>query len=375
MVETSTVSKTRFLGLDVHKATITVAVAEDDDRPPERWDKIPNEPAAVRKMVTRLSRDGCRLKAVYEAGPTGYGLQRQLTDLGVECAVAAPALIPHERGKRVKTDTRDAVNLARLLRRGDVTAVWVPDREHEALRSLVRARFDAKEDHQRARQRLAKFLLQEGVRPPHGVRAWTLRYHRWLDQIQLEQPPAQVVFEDYRAVERAAKERVKRLDQELRTWAQESSRMAVIMALQILRGIGFLTAVTIVAEVGDFRRFAFARGFMSFIGVVASEHSSGERQQRGGITRAGNRYLRHVIVQSAHHARHAPCISRELSKRLEGMPSELVEIAQKSQQRLHYRYRSLSRRIGRPKAVVAVGRELAGFVWALGVQVEELLAA
>jgi len=373
MVETSTLRSTRFLGLDVHKASISVAVAEDDDRAPEFWDKIPNEPSAVRKMVRKLGQGGHQLKAVYEAGPTGYGLHRQLRELGVECVVAAPALIPTPRGG-VKTDTRDALNLARVLRRGDLTAVWVPDREHEALRSLVRARYDAKEDHQRARHRLAKFLLQLNRRPAVGVRAWTKRYHQWLKELRLEQPAAQVVFEDYRAVEQAAQERVRRLEQELRTWAEQSPRMAQVVALQILRGIGFLSAVTIVAEVGDFRRFAHARGFMCFIGVTASEHSSGSSQHRGGITHAGNRYLRHVLVQSAQHARHAPCLSSALRKRMQDMPPDMVELATRAQQRLHYRYRSLSWRIGRPKAIVAVARELAGFVWALGTRVEGLAA-
>jgi transposase len=324
-------------------------------------------------MVRKLKQGGSyRLKAVYEAGPTGYGLHRQLTDLEVECVVAAPALIPTAPG-RVKTDTRDAINLARLLRRGDLTAVWVPDQEHEALRSLVRARYDAKSDHQRARHRLAKFLLQQNTRPPVGVRAWSKRHHQWLKEVRLEQPAAQVVLEDYLAVEQGAGERVRRLEQELRTWAEKSPRLALIAALQMLRGIGFLSAVTIVAEVGDFRRFAQARGFMSFVGVTASEHSSGSSQRRGGITHAGNRLLRHVLIQSAHHARHAP--SAASRRHLQEAPPAMAELATRAQQRLHFRYRSLSRRIGTPKAVVAVGRELAGFVWALGTHVEELMAA
>jgi transposase len=375
MVEISTPCSTRFVGLDVHKATISVAIAEDDDQPPQLWDKIPNEPAAVRKMVKKLSQGGHRLKAAYEAGPTGYGLCRQLTDLGVDCMVAVPTLIVRPRGG-VKTDKRDALLLARLLRRGDLARVWVPDPEHEALRALVRARYDAKQDHQRARQRLNKFLLQLGVRPPAGVKAWSKRYHSWLKEVQLEQPAAQVVFEDYRSAEQLAQERVRRLEQELRTWAEQNPRVAaIVVVLQVFRGIGFLSAATIALEVGDFRRFATAPSFMHFIGITPSEHSSGESQHRGGITHAGNRYLRHVLVQSAHHSRHEPCVSRELSRRLEGMPKDMVEVALKAQGRLNYRYRTLSRRIGQPKAIVAVARELAGFVWALGTHMDEVLAA
>ncbi len=375
MIENSTPRSTRFVGLDVHKATIVVAVAEDGDQQPESWDKIPNDPSAVRKMVKKLGQDGHRLKAVYEAGPTGYGLQRQLADLGVECIVAVPTLIPRAHG-RVKTDKRDAILLARLLRRGDLVPVWVPDPTIEALRSLARARYDAKENHQRERQRLNKFLLHWGVRPPAGVRAWTNRHYRWLKEVQLSEPAAQVAFEDYRAFEQLAQERVRRLEQELRTWAEQHPRLALIVAaLQILRGIGFLSAATIAVEVGDFRRFAAATSFMHFIGITPSEHSSGESQQRGGITHAGNRYLRHVMVQSAHHSRHQPGVSRELQKRMEDMPKDMIEIALKAQQRLHYRYRSLSRRIGQPKAIVAVARELAGFVWAMGQHMEETLAA
>lgn len=374
MVDASTVGRIRYLGLDVHKATITVAVAEDNDQPPEVWDTIPNEQAAVRKMVRKLSQGGYRLKTAYEAGPTGYVLHRQLTQLGAECQVVAPTLIPRPRS-RVKTDARDAIELARLLRRGDLTAVWVPDEQHEALRSLVRVRYDAKEDHQRARHRLTKFLLQRGTRPPVGVKAWSKRHYSWLRGLELKQPADQVVLEDYLGAEQTAQERVRRLEQELRTWAEQSPRYALIVALQILRGIGFLSAVTIVAEVGDFRRFAGARGFMSFIGITPSEHSSGESRHRGGITHAGNRYLRHVMGQSAQHARHQPSVSRVLHKRMEGMPPDMIEIAQRAQQRLHYRYRSLGRRVGRQKAIVAVARELSGFVWALGQRVEPLLAA
>jgi transposase len=364
---------TRFLGLDVHKATIAVAVAEPSG-PPVLYGTIANDPGAVRKLVNQLGR-GANLVAAYEAGPTGYTLQRQLTSLGVDCQVVAPSLVPRRAGDRVKTDSRDALALVRLLRSGDLTSVWVPDSEHEALRDLVRARYDAKVDLLRARHRLTKFLLRHGVYPPQGVKHWTARHQAWLSQQTLQQAPAQVVFEDYLATMRAAEDRVRRLETSLQRCAQDSSQLALVVALQALRGIGFLSAVTIVAEVGDLRRFPNPRQLMAYTGLVASEHSSGQSRQRGGITHTGNPYLRHVLVQAAHNARYLPNNSWELKQRQQGLPPDLVELAWKAQVRLHHRYRHLLGRLGRPKAVTAVARELAGFVWAVGQRMEAMAAA
>jgi transposase len=359
---------TRFLGLDVHKATIAVAVAEASG-PPALYGTIANDPGAIRKLVNRLGRQ-TKLVAAYEAGPTGYTLHRQLTTLGVDCQVVAPSLVPRRAGDRVKTDARDALALARLLRSGDLTSVWVPGPEHEALRDLVRARYDAKVDLLRARHRLTKFLLRHGVYAPQGVKHWTARHQAWLSQQTLQQAPAQVVFEDYLATMRAAEDRVRRLETSLQRCAQDSSQLALIAALQALRGIGFLSAVTIVAEVGDIRRFPNPRQLMAFTGLVASEHSSGQSRHRGGITHTGNPYLRHVLVQAAHNARYLPNNSWELRQRQVGLPPDLVELAWKAQIRLHHRYRHLLGRLGRPKAVTAVARELAGFVWAVGQRME-----
>ncbi len=365
---------TRYLGLDVSKATIAVAVAEAAGQP-ELYGQIVNDPSAVRKLVGRVGGRGFRLVAAYEAGPTGYALHRQLTELGVECQVVAPALIPRRAGDRVKTDSRDAVNLARLLRSGDLTPIWVPDEDHEALRDLVRTRYDAKDDLRRARHRLAKFLLRHGANPPAGVKAWSLRYQTWLNQLRFQRVPAQIVFEDYLATERGAADRIRRLEADLRRCAEASPQLATIAALQVLRGLAFLSAVTIVVEVGDFRRFSDARRFMSFTGLTASEYSSGVSRRQGGITHAGNRYLRHVLVQAAHNARFVPSLDGAIKRRLEGLPPDLVEVSLKAQQRLHSRYRHLDRRIGRPKAVTAVARELAGFVWDIGRRMEAAEAA
>ncbi len=364
---------TRYLGLDVHKATIAVAVADAGSHP-TLYGTIANDPSAVRKLVGQLGR-GAKLSAAYEAGPTGYALHRQLVGLGVECQVVAPALIPRRAGDRVKTDGRDAITLARLLRSGDLTPVWIPGEEDEALRDLVRARYDAKADVLRAKHRLSKFLLRHGVQGPHGVKAWTVRYQAWLNQLTFPQAAAQVVFDDYRATVRAAEERIRRLEKDLQRCAEGSRQISLISALQALRGIGPLSAVTIVAETGDLKRFPNAPSFMSFTGLTSSEYSSGKSQHRGAITHAGNAYIRHVLVQAAHNARHAPAVTWERRQRQVGLPPDLIELGWKSQLRLHQRYRHLVGRLGRPKAVTAVARELAGFVWAVGQRMNQEVAA
>lgn len=365
--------RTRFLGLDVHKATIAVGVA--DTGPAEDHGTIPNEPSAVRKLVGRLGGPDVRLVAAYEAGPTGYALYRQLTALGVECIVAAPSLIPRCPGDRVKTDRRDSLKLARGLRVGDLTPVWIPDEEHESLRNLVRSRADAKADQLRAKHRLSKFLLRLGISPPVGVRAWSAKWESWLNGLRFQHVANQVVFDDYCAVVRAAEQRVKRLEAALQPAAQESRHTRLIGALQGLRGIGFLSAVTIAAEVGDLRRFATAPQFMAYAGLVPTEYSSGEARHRGHITKTGNSLLRHILVEAAQHAWRPPRVGRVLEQRQAGIPQAIVDRAWETQLRLHHRYRHLSGRIGKPKTITAVARELAGFVWSIGQLVEEAPAA
>jgi transposase len=360
--------RTRFLGLDAHALTIAVAVAEEVGTPSQHG-VIPNDPSSVRRLIGRLGGPEVRLVACYEAGPTGYALHRQLQALGVECMVVAPSLVPTRPGDRVKTDRRDALKLARLLRSGDLTPVWVPDEEHEALRDLGRARGDAKADQLRAKHRLTKFLLRRGIRPPHGVRAWTARYHTWLAQIQLDEPCAQIVLEDYVSVVRAATDRVRRLEGALLTAVPDRHR-PLVAALQAFRGMAFLTAVTIVAEVGDLRRFATAPQLMSYAGLVPSEYPSGASRHRGRITKTGNAPFRHVLGEAAHHYRLQPRVSTALRRRQRDVPEAIVELSWRAQTRLHHRYRHLSARLGRPKAITAVSRELAGFVWAVGQHLE-----
>jgi transposase len=315
------------------------------------------------------------LRSCYEAGPTGYVLYWQLTALGVECQVVAPTLVPVKAGDRVKTDRRDAEKLARCHRAGDLTAVWVPDEAHEALRDLVRTREAAKKDQLRARHRLSKFLLRHGRRQPEGMKAWTKKHLEWVKgHVHFEQPAQEAALQDYfHEVEHAAA-RIERLEKSLDeaiSKAPEQIR-AVIEALQALRGVAQLTAATIVSEIGGFSRFE-PRTLMGYSGLVASEHSSGSHLKRGGITKTGNAHLRRVIVEAAWAYQRRPWIGGYLLRRQRNLnlSDEVKEIAWKAQHRLHKRYMKLTA-VGKNKnqTVTAVGRELLGFIWDIAVKTE-----
>ena len=298
----------------------------------------------------------------------------QLTKMGAACTVVAPTLVPVKAGDRVKTDRRDALKLARNYRAGELTAVWVPDAEHEALRDLVRAREAAKKDQLRARHRLSKFLLRQGQRPPVGVQPWTVKYSEWVKRdVHFAVKAQEATLLDYlHEVEHMAA-RIVRLDSAIEEAVKvaPAKMRAVIEGLQALRGIAQLSAVTIVAELGEVTRFSKARELMGYGGIVVSENSSGERQRRGSITKTGNAHLRRVVVEAAWAYRHRPAIGFTLRKRQEGLSEEVKEMAWKAQHRLHARYGKLMAK-GKNKGVVvtAVGRELLGFIWAIGVQVE-----
>jgi transposase len=357
--------------LDVHAATIAVAVAEPTGEV-RGLGTIPNEPEAIHKLMRRLG-PAEQLRVCYEAGPCGYTLYWQLTRAGISCVVIAPTLIPVKTGDRVKTDRRDAEKLARSFRSGDLTPVWVPDAAHEALRDLVRAREAAKKDQLRARHRLQKFLLRHGQRPPAGTAAWTEKYRRWLSTVRFDAPAQEATRADYVAEVEHVRERIGRLDRALdeAVEATPAAMRAVIDALQALRGIAKLTAVTIVAEVGRLSRFERPRQLMGYSGAVASEHSSGPRVRRGAITKTGNAHLRRIVVEAAWSYRHRPAIGPTLRQRQAGQSAEVTAIAWKAQERLHGRYRRLLAR-GKVKqqVVTAIARELLGFIWAIGVAVE-----
>ena len=361
----------RFIGLDVHAETIAVAVAEPDGEL-RSVGVIPNQPESIRRLIKKLG-PADRLRVCYEAGPTGYVVYWQLTALGVKCDVVAPTLVPVKAGDRVKTDRRDALKLARSYRAGDLTPVWVPDAAHEALRDLVRAREAAKKDQLRARHRLGKFLLRQGRRRPTGMTAWTQKHLTWLKTVHFEHAAQEATLLDYlHEVEHHA-DRIERLERAIDTAVQTApARMrAVIEALQALRGIAQMSAVTIVTEVGELSRFSKARQLMGYSGGVARENSTGERTRRGGITKTGNAHLRRVVIEAAWAYRWRPAVGAALRKRQVDLNPQVTAIAWKAQHRLHARYRHLSS-MGKCKqeVVTAVGRELLGFIWAIGVKVE-----
>ena len=364
--------KLRFLGLDVHAETIAVAVAEPDGEV-RSLGTIANREDSVRKFIKKLG-PAEQLRAGYEAGPTGFVLYWQLTQLGVECAVVAPSLVPKKAGDRVKTDRRDALKLARSHRSGDLTAVWVPDEDSEALRDLVRQREAAKQDQLRARHRLTKFLLRTGRRPTLGLKAWTERYMAWLEQIRYTQPAQQATLVDCLNEVEHMSARVKRLEEAILEVVKlaPQSMQEVIRGLQALRGVAHISSVTIAAELGNISsRFESARKLMGYCGLFPSEDSSGKRIRRGGITKAGNAHLRRIVVESAWSYRHLPRVGAKLRKRQQGVPAEITEIAWRAQNRLHKRYMKLTM-AGKDqrKIMTAVRRELLGFIWAIGIKAE-----
>lgn len=361
----------RFVGLDVHAETIAVAVAELGGEV-RSLGVIPNRCESVRRLIGKLGKRD-QLRVCYEAGPTGYVLYWQLSELGVKCDVVAPTLVPVKAGDRVKTDRRDAEKLARCYRAGDLTAVWVPDAAHEALRDLVRARLAAKRDQLRARHRLGKFLLRQGRRAPEGTTAWTGKHLVWIKQQRFEHAAQQATLLDYlHEVEHAA-DRIVRLERSIDVGVQSMpvTQQAVIAGLQCLRGVAKVSAVTLVSELGRLSRFEAARQLMGYAGMVSREHSSGPRINRGSISKAGNAHLRRIVTEAAWSYRHYPSLGSALRARQNGASEPVKAIAWRAQHRLHQRYRALMGR-GKPKqkVITALGRELLGFIWAIGCEVE-----
>src|SRR5216684_7034156 len=354
-----------YVGLDVHKADVVVAVAEGGVRGEVRdYGRIVNTPAALGRLVRKLDHGGVTLRFCYEAGPCGYGIQRRLSAQGQECVVVAPSLIPKRAGDRVKTDRRDAASLAKLHLAGELTAVWVPDARHEAMRDLVRTRLDAVHSRRRARQQLSGFLLRQGCH--YGRPAWTKLHRRWLAGLKFEQPVHHLVLEDYIQTVEAAEARRDRLTAQIAALLPDWTLAPVVVALQTMRGMALVNAATLIAELGDLSRFTNPRQLMAYLGLVPSEHSSGASVKRGGITKAGNGAGRRLLIEAAWCYRFPARLSRELLLRQENQPRPIREIAWKGQVRLCARYRRLAR-TGKPINVVttAIARELSGFVWAI----------
>jgi transposase len=359
-----------YVAFDVSKTKHAVAIADGGRGSEVRFlGEISSAASAVERLVRKLAGRYGKLHFCYEAGPTGYGLYRQIQALGHACLVVAPALIPKRPGERVKTNRRDAMTLARLHRAGELSGVWVPEATHEAVRDLVRAREAAADDRRRKRQQLLSFLLRHG-RIYSGGGHWTLAHRRWLAQQSFEHPAQQIVFQEAIDAIADADQRLRRLEQQLALIVPSWSMAPVVEAYQAMRGASFIVAVTFAAEIGDVRRFDNPRQLMSFLGLVPAESSTGETVRRKGLTLAGNRRARRVLIEAAWTYRYPARVGETLRTRLEGLPKTVRDIAWKAQVRLCARYRRLSATGKKlPVVVAAIAREMAAFLWAIGRQV------
>jgi transposase len=365
-----------FVAFDTSKLRNAVAIADAGRAGEVRFlGEIENSEAAITKLVRKLTAKYGRLTFCYEAGPTGYGLYRQIESLGHACMVIAPSLIPKKPGDRVKTNRRDALNLVKLLRAGELTAVWVPDRRHEAMRDLTRARGAAVEDLRSKRQQVSAFLLRQSLHYA-GKKTWTKAHMNWLASQKLEHPEQRIAFEELLLAMRQAQERIERLEQAIRAGLPDWSLAEVVTALMAMRGIDLISATTFLAEIGDLSRFRTARELMAYLGLVPSEESTGDTVKRGSITKAGNRRARHILVECSWSYRHPPRVGRQKQEKVAAAPRAVREIAWKAQCRLSARYRALTRR-GKLNnvAITAVARELAGFIWAISREVTTARAA
>jgi transposase len=365
-----------FVAFDTSKLRNAVAIADGGRAGEIRFlGEIENTGAATAKLVRKLAAKYERLTFCYEAGPTGYGLYRQIKSLGHECVVVAPSLIPKKSGDRVKTNRRDAESLAKLLRAGELTAVWVPDPHHEAMRDLTRAREAAMLDLRSKRQQVSAFMLRQGRCYP-GKTTWTKAHMDWLASQQLAYLEQRIAFEELMLAVRQAQERLARLEQAIRAAVPDWSRCEIVTALMAMRGIDLIAAATFLAEIGDPSRFPTPRELMKYLGLVPSEHSTGDTTRRGPITKAGSKRARRMLVECAWSYQHPPRVGKAKQEKVAAAPPAVREIAWKAQCRLTKRYRALIRR-GKLKtvAITAVARELAGFIWAVDREITTARAA
>jgi len=359
---------TLYIGLDVHKDSITIAIAEEGRRGEIRlYGTITNDLHALERALARLRKahPDARLEVCYEAGPCGFGIARRLQQLKVPCLVAAPSLIAKKPGAPFKNDRRDARSLARLHRAGDLTAVYIPEPTDEAMRDLCRARTDAVDDLRRCRQRLKSFLLRHGYRY-QGKANWSQPHLRYLRELVLPHPAMKTILEEYLQGIDAAHDRVTRIESSMRLLLPDWRLMPAVEALMAFRGYQEIAAMILVSELGDIHRFSHPRQLMTYLGLVCTEDSSGPHQRRGHISRCGNGHARWLLVECAQHYALAPKVSKELARRQQNQPQHVRALSWKAQNRLHQRFTRLAaRRLPRNKIKVAIARELCGFVWAL----------
>lgn len=354
------------IGLDVHKNSISIAIADDGrDGEVRYYGEIDNDMNQLNKVIRKLISKGAVLRFVYEAGPCGYSIYRYLTKNDMDCVVVAPSKIPQQSGNRLKNDRRDCLSLARLHRAGELTPVYVPTEEDEALRDLVRAREDASRALRTAKQQLGAFLLRHDI-VYSGRTKWTKPHLNWLATVAMPHPAQQIVFQEYIDTVTDCGNRVERLTAQIRQQSQQSRLHELIKALQSLRGISLIVAATIAAELGDLTRFENPGKLMAFLGLIPSEHSSGERVKKGPITKTGNGHVRKALVEAAHAYRFPARKSKAIRKRQEELPKEVLDISWNAQCRLCRRYQYLTAKGKKSNvAKTAIAREIAGFSWAI----------
>lgn len=359
---------TLYIGLDVHKDSVTIAIAQSGRQGEIRlYGTTTNDLHALEKVLAKLRKahPKARLEVCYEAGPCGFGIARRLQQLKVPCLVAAPSLIPKHPGAPFKTDKRDARKLARLLRAGELTAVYIPEPTDEAIRDLCRARTDAVDDLRRSRQRLKSFLLRHGYRY-QGKANWSQPHMRYLRELVLPHPAMKAILEEYLQGIDAAHDRVQRIEASMLDLLENWHLKPAVEALMAFKGFQIVAAMITVSELGDIHRFTHPRQLMAYLGLVSVEHSSGPKQHLGSISRCGNGHLRWLLIECSQHYATPPKVSTHLSHRQEGQSREVRALSWKTQNRLHQRFnRLLARRLHRNKVKVAIARELCGFIWAL----------